>query len=656
MRPIFLFLLFSLVTTGVQAQPSVYLHGEWRFALDPMSIGEAHQWNMPAFPHHRWDKVTVPHCYSVDPRYLMYTGTAWYARKFQYNAVPAGYRAYLRFEAVFYKCEAWLNGQEIGGHEGGYTPFELDVTNALSSDNTITLKVSNAADSTTIPGAKTRVDAAQENNAQQVPWINYGGINRDVRLVIRPEAHIQRVKIDADPDLAKKTASLRFLVEVTNGSAASPKHGVVVTIFRDKMKIPVKFKSIQQEGRTVLEGIVAAKDVKLWNQDEPVLYDAELVFGSDTVRTHFGIRKIEVKGTQLLLNGEPIRMGGCNRPLDYPGFGSMDPAEVLEKDLQLIKAGSMELSRISHYPVSTQLLDWADAHGLLIIAEAGNWQLTPKQMADPMMRAKFQTQFSEMITRDWNHPSVIAWSVGNEYHSHKPEGQAWTKDMYAFAKSIDPTRLVTFASMFVANSELIKRPEDEASQYVDFISSNMYGGHLKGLKHIHELYPNKPVYLSEFGIRTDAVSSEAERVQHIINAMRDFRQCDFLIGASIWTFNDYQSRFPGTNPNGYRPWGLVGPNREIRDMYVTWQEEFSPATVSVTSRERGKVTLQVTARKDFPSYILRNYKLTCGRQTFDIALLKPGESRTFVCDDVSSGVATLSKPGGYVIVKKSIGQ
>ncbi|MBL0743110.1 glycoside hydrolase family 2 protein [Chryseolinea lacunae] len=653
MKVNYLFLILFLLPFGIQAQASkTPLHGEWAFALDPVNIGDREDWYKPTFPSNRWDKVTVPHCFSVDPRYSLYTGTAWYIKKFKQTKLPAGHRAFLRFEAVFYKAGIWVNGKKLGEHEGGYTPFEIDVTEALSEENTLALRVNNAWDTTTIPGAKTRVNFENENSAQVFPWINYGGINREVYLIVRPTTFIQRVKIVADPDLIKKTASIQVRVDVANADASKP--APALTIYNNKTKIPVKWKSKPgTTGSYTLEGTLAAKDVKLWNQDEPVLYDAEVVAGADTLRTKFGIRKVEVKGTSLLLNGEPIRMGGCNRPLDYPKYGSMDPAIVLEQDLNLIKAGSMELSRISHYPVSTQLLDWADAHGLLIIAEAGNWQLTPKQMADPVMRKKFQSQFSEMVERDWNHPSVIAWSVGNEYQSQTPEGQTWTKDMYAYAKQLDPSRLVTFASMMVWR-ENIKTAEGEASQYVDFISANMYGNYLANLKHIHELYPNKAVYVSEFGIRTDGVKNEQGRVDHLVKAMQDFRQCDFVVGASVWTFNDYQSRFPGTNANGYRPWGLVSPERELRDMYFTWQEEFSPATLSVT-RTGNKLSVTVSARKDLPSYTLRNYKLLCGNQTFDIAQLKPGESKTFECEG-SATQLSLVKPGGFTVLKKSIGQ
>lgn len=671
MKKLYLLLLIvGLPFFASAQQKKESLHGEWQFALDPLDVGEQGHWYTPAFPKQRWDKVTVPHCFSIDGRYQLYTGSAWYAREFTQAQVPQGYRAFLRFEAVFYKSTVYVNGKKAGEHEGGYTPFEVDVTDLLNGKNTLALKVNNAWDSTTIPGAKTRVAYENDNVGQVYPWINYGGINREVNLIVRPEVYVKRLKIVADPDLTKKTAKVNIQVDVSGMPATASvkepgkKMGkgssnvLLIRITREGNVVPVNFKTVGAPAsvdgftRFQLEGSVAAKDVKLWNQDEPYLYKAEVIVQSDTARTSFGIRKIEVKGTSLLLNGESIRMGGCNRPLDYPGHGSMDPTEVLDKDLTLIKAGGMELSRISHYPVSTQLLDWADAHGLLIIAEPGNWQMTPKQMSDPKMRAKFQSQFTEMMERDWNHPSVIAWSVGNEYPSQTPEGKAWTKDMIDFARQRDASRLYTFASMIVWR-DFIKAPEDEASQYVDFVSANIYGDHLKHLKHIHELYPNKPVYVSEFGLRTDGVKSEQDRENHLVKAMQDFRQCDFLIGASIWTFNDYQSRFPGTNPNGYRPWGLVSPEREIRGMYVKWQEEFSPATLKFGKDDSGKTTITVTARNDFPRYTLRHYQLECGGKTFDIAELKPGESKTFI-SDVSTGAVRLIKPGGFTALKASI--
>jgi len=244
--------------------------------------------------------------------------------------------------------------------------------------------------------------------------------------------------------------------------------------------------------------------------------------------------------------------------------------------------------------------------------------------------------------------------VGNEFQSQTEEGKAWVRDMSSYVRSLDDSRLITFASMILSHNN-IKKPEDEASQYVDFVSANIYGNHLKTLQHIHELYPAKPVYVSEFGIRTDAVKSEEERIAHLRKAMQDFRQCDFLIGASVWTFNDYLSRFPGTNPNGYRPWGLVEPDRTPRGMYIAWQEEFAPATIELVNKTAGHASIRITARKDFPSYTLKGYQLKYNGILMPVKTLHPGES--VLLDIALAGGAAdiaLIKPGGFTIIQKTL--
>ncbi len=640
-----------------EGRKSSELNGQWTFAVDPMKTGEQQKWFENIFPSDKFDKVKVPHCFSVDPRYMFYTGTAWYFKRFDAVQANNGH-VFVKFDAVFYKSKIWLNGNLLGEHEGGYTPFEFDITKYLKAENVLAVQVSNAWDTTTIPGAKTLVPSSSENAGQLYPWINYGGLTRTVHLVTRPDVYVSNVKIVAEPDLKQGDASVHITALIKNVSASAQKATVNAFVWNNDKQSNIKFKpvavNVDATGNSKVEfaATMPASEVKLWNQDEPNLYVANIIAGDDTLSTRFGIRKLEVSGTKLLLNGEPIKMGGCNRPLDYPGFGSMDPQQVLDQDLALIKGGAMELSRINHYPVSEYMLDWADKNGLLIIEEAGNWQMTPKQMNDTMMRRKFQSQMREMVERDWNHPSVVAYSVGNEFQSQKGEGKAWVRDMSSFVKSLDNSRLITFASMIVFR-DFVKKPEDEASQYVDFVSANIYTDHLKHLQHIHDLYPNKPVYVSEFGIRADEGKTELERVQHLKKAMEDFRQCDFLVGASVWTFNDYFSRFPGTGPNGYRAWGLVSPEREKRDMYIAWQEEFAPATIELLNKQGGKATISVTARKDFPSYTMKGYTIRYNNKDIRLNTLHPGESHQIVVD-LPSGEAEveLVKPGGFVILKK----
>lgn len=136
-----------------QGQANI-LEGSWAFGLDPVDVGVDQEWFHPGFPVEKWDKVTVPHCFSVDRRYYRYTGTAWYLKRFPKVIPPEGYRAVIRFEAVFYKAQVWLNGKHVGEHEGGYTPFEVDITEWLSDENALALRVNNAWDTTTIPVRK----------------------------------------------------------------------------------------------------------------------------------------------------------------------------------------------------------------------------------------------------------------------------------------------------------------------------------------------------------------------------------------------------------------------------------------------------------------------------------------------------------------------
>ncbi|MGF6928711.1 beta-glucuronidase [Chitinophaga sp. W2I13] len=650
MKNILFVLLLSPFLVMAQGTSKAPLSGVWTFALDPMSRGIQDKWYAADFASAGFDKVQVPHSFSVDRRYFFYTGTAWYFKKFNAPVVQKNERTFLQFDAVFYKAKIWLNGQVAGEHEGGYTPFEIEVTGLLKDKNTLAVSVNNAWDTTTIPGAKAS-DAKEAPNATQLyAWMNYGGITRPVHLITRPAAFIRNIKVVAEPDLKKGNARIQVIASLKD--YLSP--DVKVNIYQSGNKNNIRFKQISANASQVtLEGILLS--AKLWNQDTPHLYEAEVIAGADTMRKTFGIRRLEIKGTQLLLNGEPVRMGGCNRPLDYPGYGSLDPDTVLEKDLQLIKSGSMELSRISHYPVSESMLDWADKHGLLIISEAGNWQMTPRQMADPLMRAKYQSQLKEMVERDWNHPSVIAYSLGNEFQSQTPEGISWVKDMGVFVKSLDASRLVTFASFNVWR-EFVKRPEDEASLYVDFISTNIYGNdQLPHLQHIHEIYPNKPVYISEFGMRLPQSGKEEDRIAYFRRAMQIFRQCDYLIGASVWTFNDYLSRYPGTDANGYRAWGLVAPDRTLRAVYPVWQEEFSPAVIELVKLNEDKAIVKITARVDFPSYVLRNYQLRYGNNSLELRTLKPGESQEVTIPVTGKALTVaLVKPGGFVVVTKSI--
>jgi beta-glucuronidase len=660
-----LFFLFSITAFGqytIRQPESIPLHGQWSFAMDTREVGELRGWYKDTYSVNGWDKVTVPHCFSVDPRYQFYTGTVWYRKSFPWQP-QAGKRVILYFDAAYYKSDVWLNNQKVGTHEGGYTPFHFDITDFLKSgDNVLTISINNDTWQTgSIPGAKDNGNA----NDPFPGWINYGGLIRPVYLTTESEVYLENLKVEATPDLAKGTANVRLKARVRNASkqAVTPKLTTVVSLENQPLKLVWKTTSpFVAAGQTaVLEAETSMKttEVKLWNLDEPTLYQLQAAINGDTLSTNFGIRKVEVQNAKLLLNGQPIRLAGGNRVVDYPGLGSLEPDWLIEKDFKLMKEAGMEFHRLTHYTPSETFYDLADRYGMLIITEPGNWQLTPTQMNNDTIRRKFQQQFREMMERDWNHPSVIAYSVGNEYLSETPSGQRWTKDMMVYGRSLDATRLYTFASMRL--NILPAKPEDEATQYCDFVSTNTYGNHAKAFDHIHALYPDKPILISEWGIRADNAAGEAGQVTHLESIMTEIRKRPYIVGASWWSYNDYQSRHVGTAPNGYRPWGLVGPERAPRLLYAAHRREMSPVTLEKVSYQAGgqgqhQLVIRVKVRNDFPAYAIKKYVLKTNEKTVVIPDLQPGQSmevKVPVRGFEKNVTLEVMKPTGFSVVTET---
>lgn len=641
------------------------LNGEWRFAPDYLSTAENSQWptNNDAKFDAGWDKVTVPHCWSVDPRYPAYVGTGWYRRTFKAPTPNSNQRTDLRFGAVFYRAKVWLNGALLGEHEGGYTPFTFDVTGKLKQgeENLLVVAADNRWSTETIPGARN----GSKPNDFVYPWFDFGGITRGVELVTHAPVFIRNAQVVADPDLQKGNANVSIVAYISNAGAQIENVSIDGVLQRNGRalssgKLQAKTITIGP-GQVVehrIEMTMPASDVELWDIDRPYLYEARLAAQSgsqnQSFNTTFGIRKVETRNAQLLLNGRPIKLGGANRVADDLVYGSIDPPEVVERDLRQMKEAGMELMRIAHYPVSTLVSDWADRHGMLLIEEAGSWGFREKELDSPVLRTKLQSMAKEMIERDWNHPSIIGWSVGNEYHSNLPAGLRWTQDMRAYFRSIDRSRLITFADNNVWQPN-VKTGDDDGSRYSDLVGINPYGSVesvAKRLDLVHMLYPDKPVMMTEWGLRADTVKSEAERQSYAVSMMQELRKRPWMVGASLWVYNDYWSRYPGTNRDGTRPWGTVNRARKPYPFYDTIRNEFSPVIIGDVVAQGSGATVQVKARNDFPVHRAAGYFLVVNTQgterRFPVPELEPGaETKIAIDQSLESAVLMIERPGGF---------
>jgi hypothetical protein len=308
-------------------------------------------------------------------------------------------------------------------------------------------------------------------------------------------------------------------------------------------------------------------------------------------------------------------------------------------DFADLKRLNAVLSRPAHYPQADFVLDYADRHGLLLIPEIPAWQLTAAQMAQPHMRALAQQQLQEMITAHANHPSVWAWSVGNELESNTPSGHAFVGELVRIAKALDPTRPVSFAS-----NRLGARPWADATALADFVMMNAYYGTWGGpkgelgpaLDAVHATWPDKPVIISEYGfephwerdggpdapdpshyyaippeVPPDSEAADSQRQQLIQEQLAVHRRKPFVAGAIFWTYQDYRT------PRSYHM-GVVSAERDRRSSWSVLRDAYAPVVLeavhlapAVGSTQHATVALSTRGpvEADLPVYTLREYWL-----------------------------------------------
>jgi beta-glucuronidase len=628
---------------------SLPLSGIWRFAVDPSATGQVASWFAPAFDDSAWTAVTVPHTWNVMPDRVDYEGLAWYRRRFTPPALAQDAHVRLRFEAVFYVCRVWLNGTYLGEHEGGYTPFEFDVSGVLKPGvgNTIAVQVDNRRATNRIP--------ANVQSDWSFDWWNYGGIVRVVALHLSSRAFIAQQRIVAVPHLIAAhdadIATITATVVIQNASTDRFDGSLAGDVLDDVAGLsvlsaqPALAVTLMPGDRVEAQLCATILQPKLWHFDHPHLYRwvASLRAGDGGIvhrdEVRFGVRAVETSNAQLQLNGEPVRLVGITRHADSPAHGLAETITVMAADYVDLKTLNTVLSRPAHYPQAEFILDYADRAGILLIPEVPAWQLTAEQMDDPHMRALEQQQLREMIVAQGNHPSVWAWSLGNEFASQTPAGHAFVRDMIAYVKALDPTRPVGFASNL-----LNRRTGGDATALADFVLMNQYFGTWGGprdrlgpaLEAIHATWPAKPVIISEYGFEPrwekllqwpllrrsqyyrmsddelrDAEASDIQRRRLISEQMAVLRTKPFVVGAIFWTYQDYRT------PTHYQM-GLVDAHRRRRGSWTVLREEYTPLSIdsvalspAAASTQEAEVVLRTRGPvdSDMPVYTLREYRL-----------------------------------------------
>jgi beta-glucuronidase len=580
------------------------LDGLWRFRFDPFAEGAGARWWSGPLPGGR--EMPVPASYNdlvTDPAERDYVGDVWYQREVWVPGSWAGRRIVLRCDAATHHGTMWAGDTEVAEHTGGYTPFEADVTALarLGEPLRVTLRVGNELTLDTIPpGVISTHPDGHRTQRYFHDFYNYAGLHRSVWLYSTPPSFIDGVVVRTDFDPRSGRGLVDYQVEAVDDHGA---YGAALTsaVLRDADGAVVA-------RATGPAGELPVPSARPWHPGDPYLYRLDLAHGEDEYALPVGIRTVRVAGDRLLLNGEPVRLRGFGMHEDGALRGKGHDDARMVRDFALLKWIGANSFRTSHYPYAEEVLDYADRQGLLVIGEtpAVGLHLSLGHMGDhgattfapdrigAAAAAAHRQAIGELITRDRNHPCVIAWSIANEPDTAEEAARPYFAPLVAATRELDPTRPVCFANVATAPPEA-----DVVTDLFDLICVNRYFGWYADTGDLaaaerdleDELRAwarhGKPIVVTEFG--ADALAglhalpatlwSEDYQVALIAASLRVFRRVPEVIGEHVWNFADFATAQAVHRPGGNHK-GVFTRDRQPKAaawlLRELWRPEQSP--------------------------------------------------------------------------------
>lgn len=496
-----------------------------------------------------------------------YEGTVWLKRSFKYKKSHPDHHVFVRFEAVNYRSDVYLNGKKLGTHMGGFTPFEFEISNLLKDeDNALIIKVDNKRYRDAVPTVNT-------------DWHNYGGITRDVSIIETPATFISDYQLQLKKDNAN---ILKGYIQLSGTNVTH--QNIIVSI--PELKISETLKT-DNSGKIAYE--IPAKKITYWHFNNPKLYTVQITHSDDVVTDQIGFRTISTKGANILLNGESIFLRGICIHEENPIRGNR--AYCME-DARMLLGWAKELGcnfvRLAHYPHNENMARLADEMGIMVWEENPVYWTILFDNEDTYQNAEFQLK--ELISRDKNRASVIIWSMANE----TPHGNARLKFLQRLAttaRETDNTRLISAAleKNSVEGKEDVLTVSDDFADFVDIISFNEYVGWYDGLPEKcsrvkWEIKQDKPVFISEFGagalqgFHADKDTRWSEEFQENLykETLAMLSEIPQLRGMSPWILADFRSpkRLLPNIQDGWNRKGLISETGNKKKAFFTLQKYY----------------------------------------------------------------------------------
>jgi beta-glucuronidase len=560
----------SPLIANVGGRTAISLDGTWNTIIDPYESGLGSRFYENAKPKSKSDlieydfdrspKLRVPGDWNTQRESLLfYEGVIWYQRYFSYQKREHT-RTFLYFGAANYQARIWLNGIKVGEHQGGFTPFDFEVTDKVADgDNSVVVEVDNTRRADGVPGLHT-------------DWWNYGGLTRSVQLIEVPETFIENYAVHLAKDGSYIEGSVQF-----NGPRQ--KNEVTVEIPEAHLR---QTATVDAAGRTAFS--FPAK-LELWSPENPKLYHVVISGQGDSVSDEIGFRTIEARGTQILLNGTPIFLRGICLHEEAPfrsgrAFSAADDSTLLNWAKEL----GANFVRLAHYPHNEEMIRLADRMGLLVWEEVpAYWDIDWKN-STTLDNAK--AQLRDVIARDQNRAAVAMWSMSNETPI-SPERTVFLKTMADYARQLDSTRLITSALNRVEHAGDVRTLNDPLAESLDVIGLNQYIGWYEGKPEDADraqwkFAQEKPVIISEFGggaqygLHADAATRFSEEYQANLfqHQLAMVQRIPELAGITPWVLMDFRSprRFLPGIQDYYNRKGLISDRGQKKQAFFVLQK------------------------------------------------------------------------------------
>ncbi len=595
-------LLYPCITA---TRMKLSLDGMWKFVFDPDKSGEEKVFDkgLPEF-----EMMPVPGSFAdlyTDKKKKNYCGDFWYETDFVMPALGGGdkiRRVLLRFGSVTHRAVVFMNGQRIGDHEGGFLPFVLDVTDFVYPGiNRLSVKANNELNEESLPCGTVKKNKDGSLSAKPYfDFFNYSGIQRSVELLFVPETSIEdysyvtelsdgSAKIDLKVKIRKQDSSdyanvYVKLIDETGKVAAEenlrPEWNLCSGVSEAQNNVGV-CDDVQEFDITEYTACLSVGNPILWNVRDAHLYDIIIRVTDkagkllDEYSDRIGLRTVEVKDKEILINGKPVYLKGYGKHEDFNILGRTFNYSIAKRDFECMKWNGANCFRTSHYPYADEWYRMADEEGFLIIDEVpavgmmrsthnfvdagtGKYTYFFETPTVPKLKKNHLQQVREMITRDKNHPSVIAFSLFNEPETTSDYAYDYFSEIFEEARKLDPERRPLTGAL-----EKNSSPEKcKCYPLLDFISLNRYyGWYISGGEDFDEaegkfrdeldrwkaLGVNKPFIMTEFGTDTLAGNhslpgtmwSEEYQNDYYEMNFRVLDDYDFIQGELVWNFADF---------------------------------------------------------------------------------------------------------------------